>query len=138
MTIENNFKALFTSMVLVLGLAGCDRPGPAETAGKNLDQATENVSNAVSNTAVKAEQALTKQGEMLGQTLDDAEITLKVKSALLNTPGLESMKISVVTVQGVVTLSGAVDNQVNKEKAIKATQAVQGVQSVKSELMGFI
>lgn len=135
MKIDNGFKAIFASMMIVSGLAACDKPGPAETAGKKIDQATENVSTAVSNTADKTQEIVTTQGKVAGQAMDDTEITVKVKTALLNEPGLQSTKITVVTTMGTVTLSGSVDSQESKDKAIKVTQAVVGVKLVKNKLV---
>lgn len=135
MKIDNSFKAVFASMMIVSGLAACDKPGPAETAGKKIDQVTENVSTSVSNSADKADRTLTEQSRATGQALDDTQITAKVKAALLNAPGLQSMKITVDTEKGKVTLSGSADSQANIDKAVKLTEAVEGVQSVKNKLV---
>jgi osmotically-inducible protein OsmY len=135
MTLDNKFKAVFASMMIVSGLAACDNPGPAEKAGKKIDQVSENVSNSVSNAADKADQAVIKQVDKAGQIIDDTTITTKVKSALLNEPEMQSTKISVVTDKGVVTLSGSVDSQAKITKVIKLAEAIDGVQSVKSKLM---
>lgn len=132
---ENSFKAVFASMMIVSGLAACDNPGPAEKAGKKIDQVPENVSTSVSNAADKADQVVTKQSNKAGQVIDDTTITTKVKLALLNEPGMQSMKITVVTEKGIVTLSGSADTQAKIDKAIKLAGAVDGVQSVKSKLV---
>ncbi len=66
--------------------------------------------------------------------MDDAEITIKVKAALLYEDDLRSMKINVDTVQGIVTLEGSADSQKNKDKAIQLSAAVKGVRSVISKL----
>ena len=135
MKIDHSFKAVFASMMIVSGLAACDKPGPAETAGKKIDQTTENVSAAISNSADKADRVLTEQGKATSQALDDTQITAKVKTALLNAPGLQSMKITVDTVKSKVTLSGSADSQSNIDKAVKLTGAVEGVKSVKNNLI---
>lgn len=135
MKIDTKFKAVFASMMIVSGLAACNKPGPAETAGKKVDQVTENVTAAVSNSADKADKAMSEQGKATGQALDDTQITAKVKTALLNAPGLQSMKITVDTEKNKVTLSGSADSQANIDKAVKVAEAVEGVQSVKNKLM---
>lgn len=135
MKIDTSFKAVFASMMIVSGLVACDNPGTAEKAGKKVDQATENVSNSVSNAANKADQAITKQATAAGVVIDDATITTKVKSAFLNEPGMKSMNISVDTEKGIVTLSGKADTQAKIDKAIKLTEAVEGVQSVNSKMV---
>ena len=132
---ENSFKAVFASMIIVSGLAACDNPGPAEKAGKKIDQVTENVSTSVSNATDKADQVVKKQANTAGQAMDDTTITTKVKSELLSEPGMHSMKITVVTEKGIVTLSGSADTQAKIDKAIRLAGAVEGVQSVKSKLV---
>jgi hypothetical protein len=39
MKVKENFTLIGISMLLVCGLAACGKPGPAETAGKEIDQA---------------------------------------------------------------------------------------------------
>lgn len=134
MKIDNKFKAVFASMMIVSGLAACDKPGTAETAGKKIDQVTENVSNAVSNTADSAGTTIAQKTKVAGQAMNDTEITAKIKSILLNEPGLKSLKITVETIKGVVTLSGSVDTQANADKAIKLAESVDDVKSVKNKL----
>ena len=134
MNVENSFKAVFASMMIVSGLAACDKPGPAESAGKKIDQATENVSASVSNSAEKAGNTIAESGRSAGQAIDDSEITAKIKALLLNEPGLKSLKISVETEKGEVTLTGKADTQSNSVKATKIAESVTGVSSVKNRL----
>jgi len=134
MKMNNSFKAAFASMMIISGLVACDKPGTAESAGKKIDQATESATSAISNTADKAEQTLTKQKDAASRTFDDTEITAKVKTALLNESGLQSTKIKVSTEKGVVTLSGTVNTKENEIKAVKLTESTDGVNSVKNKL----
>lgn len=64
----------------------------------------------------------------------DGAVTTKVKAALLATEGVPSTKISVETLNGVVTLTGTVDTKEEIAKAVKAVKAVGGVKSVKNQL----
>lgn len=134
MSMENSFKAVFASMMIVSGLVACDKPGPAESAGKKIDQATENVSKSVSNSAEKAGNTIAESSRSTGQAIDDSEITAKIKALLLNEPGLKSLKISVETERGEVTLTGKADTQANRAKATKIAESVDGVSSVKNQL----
>ncbi|EPR44685.1 transport-associated protein [Desulfovibrio sp. X2] len=68
------------------------------------------------------------------QYVDDATITTKVKAAILQDSMLNSMQISVDTNQGVVTLSGTVNNQDMVTEAGKVTAAVTGVKKVENNL----
>ena len=134
MKIAFNFESAWVATILVLGLVGCSKPGPAETAGKKIDQASESASAAVADTVNKAGEMAAKGSETAGQKMDDAEITIKVKAALLYEDDLRSMKINVDTVQGIVTLEGSADSQKNKDKAIQLSAAVKGVRSVINKL----
>jgi osmotically-inducible protein OsmY len=134
MKIDNSFKAIFASMMIVSGLVACDKPGPAESAGKRIDQAVENVSTSANNAADKATDSVSKQGKIAGKAMDDSEITAKAKAALLGEPGMQSLKITVVTKDGVVTLTGAADTTENKDKAAKLIKQIDGVKSVKNKL----
>ena len=66
-------------------------------------------------------------------TSDDATITTRVKTALLNDPEIKS-KIDVDTFDGVVTLSGAVRSPEEREKALALARKINGVSDVKSTL----
>jgi len=66
-------------------------------------------------------------------TPDDAYITTRVKTALLNDPEISS-RIDVETSGGVVTLSGAVKTAVERDKALAVARKVTGVSDVKSTL----
>lgn len=134
MNMDNSFKAVFASMMIVSGLAACDKPGPAESAGKKIDQVTENVSTSVSNTAEKAGNTIAESSRSTGQSIDDAEITTKIKALYLNEPGLKSLKITVNTEKGEVTLTGKADSQANSTKASKIAESVNGVTSVQNRL----
>jgi hyperosmotically inducible protein len=62
----------------------------------------------------------------------DAWITTKVKSEFGTTKGISATDISVSTHDGVVTLSGTVSSQAEKERAERVAQLVKGVKSVDS------
>jgi predicted small lipoprotein YifL len=47
---KNLLKAALVSMIVVFGLTACKKPGPAETAGKQLDQAVEDVNKSIDKT----------------------------------------------------------------------------------------
>ncbi|MES2932631.1 MAG: BON domain-containing protein [Pseudomonadota bacterium] len=64
----------------------------------------------------------------------DTAVTAKVKTAIIAEPGLKSMQITVDTKDGIVTLSGSVDNPQNVQRAAQVAQAVTGVKSVVNQL----
>jgi hyperosmotically inducible protein len=67
-------------------------------------------------------------------TIDDATITARVKTALLNDPDVQAFRIDVDTFKGVVTLSGRVKTKEEEQKAIAVAQKINGVTGVKSAL----
>jgi hyperosmotically inducible periplasmic protein len=67
-------------------------------------------------------------------TLDDATITTRVKTALLNDPAVGAQKIDVNAANGVVTLSGVVKTDAEMTRAVELAKSVRGVTDVKSTL----
>ena len=65
----------------------------------------------------------------------DGWITTKVKTELMTTKGIPSSDISVTTTNGVVTLSGVLDNKAQVQKSIAVAKAVKGVHRVDSEAL---
>jgi len=124
MEVPKNFKLIGVSMLLLVGLAACEKPGPAETAGKKIDQTADQVGD-----------KLGAQGAKAGVAIDDTEITAKVKAAIFAEPGLKTLQISVDTIKGVVTLSGSVDTQSNSNRAKELASAVAGVNGVENRLV---
>lgn len=77
---------------------------------------------------------LTACGKSVGETIDDATITTKVKTALLNDSDTGGLRIDVDTFKGIVTLSGRVKSQAEADKAMRIARATDGVKDVKSTL----
>ena len=73
-------------------------------------------------------------GKSVGDTIDDATITTRVKTALLNDPDVGVLRIDVDTFKGVVTLSGRVKTKDEEAKAIALARRTSGVTDVKSTL----
>jgi osmotically-inducible protein OsmY len=73
-------------------------------------------------------------GKSVGETIDDATITARVKTALLNDPEVGGLAIDVDTFKGVVTLSGRVKSKGEELKAMQLARQVPGVADVKSTL----
>lgn len=73
-------------------------------------------------------------GKTVGETIDDATVTTRVKTALLNDPDVGGLRIDVDTFKGVVTLSGRVKSKTEEEKAVAIARKINGVTSVKSTL----
>ncbi len=78
--------------------------------------------------------ALCACGKAIGETLNDATITTRVKTALLNDPDVGVLRIDVDTQMGVVTLSGTVPSPAQVDRAVQIAKTVEGVKDVKSAL----
>ena len=73
-------------------------------------------------------------GKTVGETIDDTTITTRVKTAMLNDPAVGGLRVDVDTFKGVVTLSGRVKTQAEKDQAIALAKKIDGVVEVKDAL----
>ena len=69
------------------------------------------------------------------EATSDTWITTKVKADLLTTKDVSGTEIKVETVNGVVTLTGAVATKAEADRAIAAARAIKGVKSVNSSAL---
>ncbi|MBS1196368.1 MAG: transporter [Proteobacteria bacterium] len=76
MNSKGSLKQIVLATLLAFGLVACDKPGPAETAGKNIDQAVETAGNKIGQSAENAGnkigQSAENAGDKIGQTLEKA------------------------------------------------------------------
>jgi osmotically-inducible protein OsmY len=79
--------------------------------------------------------ASTRTHESAGEYVDDSVITTKVKSLLAQDDFLKSFQIGVETYQGIVQLSGFVNNQKAVDKAVEIVRSVKGIKSIKNNLI---
>jgi hyperosmotically inducible protein len=103
--------------------AGCSDRSSTGSVSEKVDRTTDKMSGAADNAAARA-----------AASSDDGTVTVKVKGALMTDPALKPLEIQVSTKDGVVTLAGAVDSAVQKERAAQIAQSVSGVQSVVDNL----
>lgn len=61
MNVLNKLALSCASVVLMFGLTACDKPGPAETAGKKLDDAASEVSKKIESAVDKASSEIKEQ-----------------------------------------------------------------------------
>jgi len=90
---------------------------------------TEGVKSVHNNLTVKAHTDRATE-----QVVDDGAITTKVKAALAGDPRTKAHQINIETHEGVVQLSGFVDNAEAKTTAEQLARAVDSVRSVDNEL----
>lgn len=70
----------------------------------------------------------------VGEFVDDATVTTKVKTALARDDVTKARNINVDTDKGVVVLSGQVDSQVEAERAASVARSIEGVIDVRNLL----
>lgn len=78
--------------------------------------------------------ASTKNQESSGEYVDNTAISLKVKARLLANKETKGTSIDVESYKGTVILSGFIDSDDERNKAINIAKSVQGVKEVKSAL----
>ncbi|TVP91083.1 MAG: BON domain-containing protein [Pseudomonadaceae bacterium] len=77
----------------------------------------------------KAESAM----ESAGQATSDTWITSKVRASFVAESELSALDIGVETNEGVVTLSGDVDTDAQRDLAIKVAEDIEGVEAVAAD-----
>jgi hyperosmotically inducible protein len=135
MKVAENLKLIGVTTLLIAGLAACDKPGPAERAGKKIDQTADEAGKKINEGVDTVGAQMNEQSTKVGVAIDDAAITTKIKAAIFAESNLKTLQISVDTVQGVVTLSGSVDSLSNSNRAKSLAGAVAGVKEVENRLV---
>jgi hyperosmotically inducible protein len=105
-----------------LAVTACDPGGDAESAP----------------TVQRASAAVNAKGgnDALGtdQSVEDSDLTTKVREAILADPRLQSQHIKVETEDAAVTLTGIVDSPSLRERAVELAGSVDGVAQVQDRL----
>lgn len=65
---------------------------------------------------------------------DDTSVSTRVRTVLLNDPQVNGGTINVTASNGVVTLSGRVRSEAERERAVALARQTSGVSDVRSEL----
>jgi hyperosmotically inducible protein len=118
-------RHFFTAAALAAVLtAGCSQSMKSDDTAQKSDQAAQlPAPSQVNNTSGPTMTAI-----------DDATITTKVKAAIIAEPTLSVLDIKVNTVDGIVTLTGSVDDPAKVSRAQQLVQAIDGVKGVNYEL----
>ena len=73
-------------------------------------------------------------GKTVGQNIDDAAISAKVKTAFAQDAGVKAMDVKVDTHKGAVQLSGWVNTPEEKARAEQVAKTVPGVTTVENKI----
>jgi osmotically-inducible protein OsmY len=118
----------------VVTLSGTVDSEATKTQALALARGTEGVSDVVDNLTLTAPAPAQAQGG-IGQALDDATITAAVKSKLIADTAVSGLKIDVDTQSGVVSLTGPVKSQTEKDTALRIARETSGVKDVQDKLV---
>ena len=79
--------------------------------------------------------AVTSGQSSMGQYVDDATITSRVKARMAEDPAVSAMRIQVETLNGTVQLAGFAATQAEKDKAGMLARGVPDVREVRNNII---
>ena len=79
--------------------------------------------------------AVTREQSTVGQYVDDATITTRVKAKFAEDPTVSAMSISVETLKGTVQLSGFAKSTAERNRAVEIARTTPGVKAVKNDIV---
>lgn len=79
--------------------------------------------------------AVTREQSTVGQFVDDAAITTKVKAKFAESPVVSAMALNVETLNGTVQLSGFAKNANERATAESLARSVAHVKAVKNDII---
>lgn len=140
MNISKHAAATAFSVVLAAGIVACSDEPP--TVGQQIDRANAKMKKKADEVAQDARAVTRDAAEKATEVAQDVQahagdalITTKVKTALVQEPGLSALKINVDTANGIVTLRGTVDSVDKADLAREVARAVDGVAAVDNRLV---
>ncbi|CUA82216.1 MULTISPECIES: BON domain-containing protein [Gulbenkiania] len=79
--------------------------------------------------------AVTSGQSSMGQYVDDATITTRVKTRMAEDKTVSAMRVNVETLNGVVQLSGFAANEAEKSRAAEIARSVPDVKDVRNNII---
>ena len=79
--------------------------------------------------------AVTSGQSSVGQYVDDATISTRVKARFAEDPGVSAMRLQVETMNGMVQLAGFASSQAEKDRAGQIARAVPDVKEVRNNII---
>jgi hyperosmotically inducible protein len=126
------YRAIAPGILSLMAVfSGCKQEGPAEQAGKNIDEAMTKASDALEQTRTRIDGKSVSTKEYIS----DSELTAKIKGMILSDPLLNSKQINVTTTNGSVELSGVVDSQQSIDRALEIARSDTRVNRVVNHLV---
>jgi hyperosmotically inducible protein len=115
----------------VVTLSGTVDSPAAKARAFTVAQGTKGVASVVDNVTVKAAGTPERPPEVV---VTDAALTVAVKTKLLGDPKVSGLKIDVDSKEGVVTLTGTVKSQAEKDEALRLARETDSVRNVVDKL----
>ncbi len=129
------FKTLLVVGAMSATLVACERRNPdqsgAQSSGDSAVTSGERSSGASEPSGTYSGSAT---GQRAGRTIDDSLITTKAKTALLADTTVKGSEIHVETDKGVVSLSGAVETEMQRDRAVSIVRGIDGVKGVDNKV----
>lgn len=79
--------------------------------------------------------AVTSGQSSVGQFVDDATITARVKARMAEDPSVSAMRLEVETLKGTVQLAGFATSQAEKDRAGQIARGVPDVREVRNNII---
>ena len=119
--------------------AGCSQPVPPTSVMAGAPSASTTIASGDSqvttgSTTTRMPGPVETTGREVGEIIDDATITTRVKSALLQAGDVEGLDVKVETDKAVVQLSGFVASEVQIARALELARGVHGVREVQNKM----
>jgi hyperosmotically inducible protein len=114
----------------VMGLSTFQQKGTTEKAGQTIHRAINNTGKQLAD----AKQEVVDAVGTTRETVDDSVITTRLEALMTNDPFLNAPAIEVTTVNGVVTVKGAVESAQLVGRVIDLAYQQKGVKAVKNNL----
>jgi len=134
---RNATIAAASAFAALSALAGCDQQPEQPPLGAAPSYTQERAAPATPAPGADPRRSAEMPAERprnLGQTLNDAGISAKVKAALLASNDVEGAAIDVDTKAGRVTLKGKVTDPSQIDRAMQIARRVEGVRAVDNQL----
>lgn len=126
----------FSAMLVACGKNDTDQAGADAGASSAESRSATNRadSGASSSGASSAGSSASGSDSSAERAIDDSVITTKAKTALLADTTVKGTDINVETNQGVVLLTGTVEQSRQKERAASIVKGINGVKSVENKV----
>jgi hyperosmotically inducible protein len=121
----------------VVTLTGNVDSEAAKEKAMQLARETSGVTTVIDEIAVRTSETTGEApdtGRSVGEKMDDAGITMAVKTKLLDDPDVKGLKIDVDTRDGIVYLTGTVRTEMERSKAVQLAKDTKGVRDVQPNL----